>query len=931
MGMLAASPVVSRGFRIARSVAWHGVLLHVAVAACLAGERPPSIATTAETATTVETAPVAGPGVGRLKREPPPTFGPGTLTIDRVLVWRGERKGAIVFVTRPGAPEGDARASYILVPSATRAFRDLLRDLGFERAAVDAYLQQPVFELERATCLALAATPQICIDMRLRSRHGIDAQGQRQEELVLLADDTRRQLVETGVATTSPAWVGSTNLSLGTTRSAAGANPSGPTVAHHLNLAARGVLSKGDGLLQYDVTASHQPSDTAAIAATGATGAGARPRNGAHVNLLAWGRRLGLQAGTAYAGVFQSDIGMDGGGGSGAHLFLVRPAIVGLAWKSDGGGISAFGRTQRVRLQLLSPSHVRIVSQGAQLFEGTLQPGERIVSFPGYGQPFVEVIVRDALGVERRQRVEVLPADAADAPAFDPVRDPHGFYVDIGRPLLQDTLEGTRHRRFQVLDQTVLSFGHAYAGTWGRLRSGLQGGRGFTRIATALSDPTLSIQGSLMLGTHGERGIGGSLQPVLESGWQPSVSFTDYRTSRSASAPGAGDGDCRLLVDGLRCYAPTDYRSTTWGLGHRDWPLRLTYVESRLEGAVLRRATLQASLGVRIAGRQSSVLAMLGYEPGTRARSLLVVWVVPLEAGGSVLTGSVSTDLRGGAAVSVGHSRSLDPASHAQLRSYSLSASGSRSPGDGAAGTQGGAAAGHIDAQLGPVAHTTSLSAGRDTTSLQAGFSLDHALTDAGAAFTRENRGVVGSTRLFEHPGAAGVTIANRSQEPQTALIDGASVDVPATTNIYVPVAAGYLRGVTVSPGPALGEAQAAAGQYLHKGNVKSVVIADGFWVVARFVAPDGTALPVRFTARRPGERLERLYLDSRRQTVLFELREDGPTITRFVVTEGVDGRPGAEYRCTVPQADAPRPDQVATYRPLRYDCVPWTHEAPPR
>ena len=196
MGMLAASPVVSRGFRIARSVAWHGVLLHVAVAACLAGERPPSIATTAETATTVETAPVAGPGVGRLKREPPPTFGPGTLTIDRVLVWRGERKGAIVFVTRPGAPEGDARASYILVPSATRAFRDLLRDLGFERAAVDAYLQQPVFELERATCLALAATPQICIDMRLRSRHGIDAQGQRQEELVLLADDTRRQLVD---------------------------------------------------------------------------------------------------------------------------------------------------------------------------------------------------------------------------------------------------------------------------------------------------------------------------------------------------------------------------------------------------------------------------------------------------------------------------------------------------------------------------------------------------------------------------------------------------------------------------------------------------------------------------------------------------------------------------------------------------------------
>jgi hypothetical protein len=85
----------------------------------------------------------------------------------------------------------------------------------------------------------------------------------------------------------------------------------------------------------------------------------------------------------------------------------------------------------------------------------------------------------------------------------------------------------------------------------------------------------------------------------------------------------------------------------------------------------------------------------------------------------------------------------------------------------------------------------------------------------------------------------------------------------------------------------------------------------------------------VQFTSKQPGDRLERLYLDSRLQAILFELREDAPTITRFVTTESVDGRPGDEYRCTVPQAEAPRPDQVSSYRPLRYACTPLQASAP--
>lgn len=858
------------------------------------------------------------------------------MLVDRALVWRGERKSAIVFVARSAPSDGKEATSYVLVPTAANAFRDFLLDLGFERGSVGVYLQKPAFELDQFSCLALAASPQICIDVRLERHTSIDAQGRRQDDLMFLADDARRQLVEARIGARALALVGAVNLSLGMTRGTVDSGMSGATTSQNLSYATRGVLSKGERLLQYDVTGSFSRSNAVDESPQYPVGQIVRPSRGlTRINLLASGQRLDLGGGTVYAGLFQSDIGMGGAAGGGTSMFFVNPMILGVAWASDGGDISSFGRTQRVRLHLLSPAYVRIVSQGAQLFEGQLQPGEQIVSFSGYGQPFVDVLVRDVSGVEQRQRGEVLPAAVDDTATFDQSRNPHGFYVDVGKPTLQNTVEGSTYRRFRVLDQNVLSFGYARAGAWGRLRAGIQGGTGFTRVATSLADLSLSSQGSLMLGTHGERGFSGSYQPMLENGWQPSASFTAYRASQASRPLDTGTGpsgiadvvaapsDCRLPIQILRCYLPADHRSTTLGVGHRDWPLRLTYSETRSDAAVLKRAGLQASFNVRIAGRQASLLTMVGYESGTKAKSLLVVCVIPLDSPGTMSTSSGSTDLKGGSAVSAGYSQSLDPDAHDHLRSYSLNASGSRDPGGGLSGTRGEAAAVYLGSRLGSVANATSLNVSRNSTSMQSSFSTDYALTESGTAFTRENMGSVGSTRLFESLGSAGVTIANRSQEPQTALIDGASVDVPPGTNVYVPVTAGYLRGVTVSPGPALDEERAKAGQYLYKGNVKAVVIADGFWVMARFESPQGRALRVQFTSRQPGDRLERLYLDSRMQAMLFELREEGPTITRFVTTEGVDGRPGDEYRCTVPQADAPRPDQVATYRALRYACTP--------
>lgn len=853
----------------------------------------------------------------RLKREAPPNFSQSAKLIDRTLVWRGERKPAVVFVAQPGNEK-----AYALVPSSGRDFHDFLIGLGFERAPVEAYLRQPSYTLGEATCLPIEAAPQTCINVLLQiTRNG---------EIDFTAQDADRKLIETAVESTALALVGSAQLSLGTSRTDGVGSLTGSSRADNLGFSTRGVASRGDARLEYDVTASSLSGNTQQTLPSAYRLYPGQPNTTTRVNLLAAGKRLGPDAGTVYAGLFQSDASQNSVGG---NLFLLRPTILGLAWKSDGGDLSAFGTRQRVRLVLLSPSYVRILSQGAQVFEGQLQPGEQIVPFAGYGEPFVDVVVRDASGVEQRQRAEVLPAQADDVPAFSAGRNPHGFYVDIGRQVLQGVYDGLAYKRFEVQNGVVASAGYTYADSWGSARAGVQAGDGFTRVGASVSDRSLARQASAMVGTKGEYGASASYAPQLENGFQPTVSATRYKTNANnaaalAAVPIVSSGSllsnvanagCSLTSTSMQCYSASNYSSFTAGIGYRDFPVRATYSLARSGGNESERLTLQGTFGFNIAGRRSNLLTLLAYEPNTKAKSMLVSLIVPLEDSTAMATASVATDFKGNSSETAGYSKSFSAPEQEHLRSVSLSASANQAKGS----SNTGAATAYVSSQLGAVANATSLSQSRNSTSAQTTFSMDYAVTPAGAAFTREDSGRAGIGGLFDGAGLAGVSIANNSQDPQTALVGGRSVEVPPNTNVYVPVGTGYLRGVTVSPGPALSEEQAKAGQYLYKGNVKSVVIADGFWVMARFETAGGQALPVQFTYKRPGEKLDRLYMDRQQRAMLFEIRDEGAVIERFVSTAGEGTQRGGEYRCTVPQSAAPKPGDVSTYQLLTYACTP--------
>ncbi len=910
------------------------------------GVAAPSLASSSSTSST-SSAPSTTPPA-RLRREAPAGFSPSSELIDRALTWRGERLGAIVFVARPD----DAKA-YALVPASTRAFRAFLLGLGFERQAVEAYLRQPTHVLGAATCLALEAAPQTCIEVHLSLDPA--TAGQPAGDLRFVAQDAQRQLLPQRLAEQAPALIGSSSLSLGTSRSSGLAAGASSSTSSNLNLALRGIASQGDGRIEYDVASSTLRTDGSRSSSLAWAGGGATlPQTVNRINLLAAGQRLGVDGGTAYAGVFQSDTGLTSAGGGAANMFFVRPTLLGLAWRSDGGRMSAYGRTQRVRLVLLAPSYVRVLSQGSQVYEGQLPPGEQVVSFPGYGEPFVDVVVRDASGVEQRLRTAVLPSAPEDAPAFDATQSPHGFYADVGRPLLQNYTESvlqngatvSRYQRMRLQDQAVASFGYVYSAAWGSVRSGVQAGSGFTRWASSVADRGLTRQASLMLGTQGERGASLSWQPLLASVWQPSASATYYRTSeaarllsagyaspyltavpsvpglpagRSLSAATFNDLSCSLVVNALNCYSPTNYRAWSLGLARREFPVSVNLTESRSDQYVSRRATVQGSYAFDLAGRRSTLLALLSYEPTTRNKALLLSLVVPLDNPGTLVTTSASSDFHGNTSASAGYSQSFAAADHEHLRSVSLSASGAQS----ASGTNDASAIGYATSQFGPVGNTLSVSGSRYSTSVQTTFSMDHALTGQGAAFTRDRTSGVSTAGLFNSEGSAGVAVFNHSQEAQTALIGGGSFEVPAGANVFVPISSGYLRGVTVSPGPALREEKAKAGEFLYKGNVKSVVIGDGFWVLARFEQADGAALPVQFTYKLAGEKLERLYLDSKGRALLFELREPGPALVRYVVTEAADGRPAAEFRCEVPQSAVAQPDAAAGYQTLNYACRP--------
>ncbi|MFN9210526.1 MAG: hypothetical protein ACK6DI_06430 [Betaproteobacteria bacterium] len=134
----------------------------------------------------------------------------------------------------------------------------------------------------------------------------------------------------------------------------------------------RGIGSKADRRVEYDIGAQYSrlqgsPPQTI-LPSTVQT-----KELTLQLNLFAGSVPVDDDGAHAYAGLFRAASPTDLLAGN-AMCFFSRPSVVGLAYKSAGEAFGSAARRRRVRIQLTSPSLVRILWNGVQMHEANLPP-----------------------------------------------------------------------------------------------------------------------------------------------------------------------------------------------------------------------------------------------------------------------------------------------------------------------------------------------------------------------------------------------------------------------------------------------------------------------------------------------------------------------------------------------------------------------------
>lgn len=856
------------------------------------------------------------------KRAPPPGFAQhASVGVDRPLLFRGRVYDDVVWVMA----FQEQRA--VLATPSIRSLRRVLTSAGFDAASVEAFLVRPHFDLGETMCLALAESPQTCVEVTLREppaagkvvaapAAGAEAAPPAAQPLELHVEERSAQLVS-HLTADELSLVGVSNLYAG---GDSGGNGTGMT--YTLGTTHRGVLSRESVRFEYDFAATTQSSGSAAASnhAGASTYRNAPSATRIFYNTLAAG--VQRAEGTAYAGLFR---GASGGQafGLGSFNFFARPAQLGLAWQSTNNNLSSAGLNRRVRLLLATPSYVRILANGVQLHEAQLPAGDQWVTFSGFSGPFVQVIVRDATGAERQQRLEVQEAPDPRQEQVGPAPDRHLWYVDAGKVL---DATGFDNRTLQTTDIYQASAIYSYLGELAAMSISGQTVNRRVRAGAAVTDRNYFWRASGVVGDQGERGFNAGLTPQLGD-LRAGLTLTDYRPP---VASGIVAPAC-VASGNYFCFSshPGGYRS--WGLtaGYRDVPLTVGALYAKDGG---RSASTEYNAAwttpLRPFGPGTLLMGLATYNPSTSTSSVMLTLILPLSAdfGAGLVTAGYSTDLKGSHDYSAGYSRAFDPATSQYLRTVSTNVQVSQ-PGSGQV-TQAGNA--YLTSQLGPVSNSLSVSSSSGgTNAVNTSFQAHLGASPAGVAFARDGQGVP-VTDLFQPGGMAAVTVINRSQEPQTVNVGVQRVEIEPNSNVLIPVNEGYLRDVSVTPGPVANAGEVQAGRLLYKGNIKSVTIEEGFWVIARFTerSPQGGAservLPVRFTYKRPGEKLERLYASAKDEALLYEFKENGDRVERFITVDGSS----QEYRCWADVAQMPKAGDVAGYKEFVYACEPLAGDA---
>jgi len=828
---------------------------------------------------------------------------------DHFLKYKNAVYRNIVFVSMAQDDKNEQK-KYTLAPVSIKPLQALLLSLGLHEPAVAQWVQKLYWREGDEDCLALQEQPQRCVRLRIApiasaastapvaSSEPVTGLSTGARWLELKIDDAQMAL--------RPETVSSDWSLTGASYAYVGAAQNNQTLGFNT----WGVVSAGPGRAEYDL---------GAVQTKFSNQVGLEPSRRLRVNTLIAGAPAGT--GMGFAGLFRGASGGQAFGAGGGQGFFSRPLQWGLAWQSDDSRLSDAQIARRVKVFLDGPSFVRVLSGGQQVFQGQLPAGEQTLSFAGFAQGFVDVEVRGVDGKTTTQRVEVLRGDNPDSgAALRAKSDTSLWYADVGTVV--SALPQSQHNLHKTdVQQASLAYSYLaknHAGRWA-----LQSVNEHVRVTLALADLDRAWDVSALAGMRGEKGFNASANVALGR-WRTSAGLTEYRPPMQGANVAQA---CYAGQEGF-CFSndKSGYSSRFLSTNVEGIPVRLNMNWRRSAEKWLRQTNLASSISLRSFGPGASLeLSLLhsSQSPGVHVYASLMI---PLERA-SGATGLIHTSLSGRAnerpSYSLSYSESLprDSESLQLISSYSVSTQASLGGSDAQSKPSMHAS---VQSQWGVVKNSTQLSySAQGGAVINAAFSSSYGASKEGFAFNSPDAPHPGGAGSLSSSGFAGVVVYNRSLEQQSVVVHGQETVVPAQSNVLIALATGYLDDVRVTPGPVQNLSGVEDGQMLYKGNLKSVVIPEGFWVLARFKNADGAAnsapiLRPEYTFKRPGSALERLYLSANGEASLFEFKENGHDIVRYITVP--DG--AQQYRCVTPASAMPEPGASSSYAQMDYACT---------
>ena len=802
------------------------------------------------------------------------------------LWWQDEPIPGVLFITTQTKPEEEP--IFKLVPGTSTALRTLLVEMGFDREGTKTWSQQKDFVTGVATCLPLASPSRGCAPLRLEVElHD----GRRYVEL-----KTDEMLSSEFGKVRGASLIGASQFSLG-------ASHSRTSEGLYASATTRGILANDNITYEYDTSLSHLQTRSSFPGLEPAS----TTRTQASYRLLAAG--VGLENGArAYAGTFQSAYGISGDIGS---QFFSHPSIVGIAYRSQGMQLSAFGARGKVRLLLSTESFVRILSGSVELFSGMLPAGDQTVDFQGYQESFVDVSIRDPAGVTRSQRAEVL--QESGVPLTSPAQKTTGhsgeWYADAGRIVDSSLQNGVG---LKILERYQASVNYIERRGGYLLGGGVQWIDNRRRISASAAPPAGQWRATALLGNAGEKGLIASVSAVDLWRLDFGANTTFYRPPGDAlpSNPGntftsSVNGPCLVYSNSI-CYQTTRYDSFGINMGMKGIPIRFGYLFFRTPTYDYSQITLSGGHTFMIGAYAITAVAYLAHDPKSGSNSISVSFNIPLE-GRQNFSSSISRQGPNSSAA-VSYARQYDPLSNQVLRSINLGASTSR-PSDVTTSSA------YAVTQFGPVNASSSINASSDGGyGMSTTFALGYAASRVGIAFSDTGFATTPSG-LFSSQSSAAVALVNDSLDNQTFKIGKSLYEIRPGSTLLVPRSPGSVDKWSVVPGPAEDIRQPI--RTLSRGQVALYRVVEGLWVQAVFVdAALGNAITPRHTLKASGTEPVRLYADARFRSLLYETVGTESEVRRWIVDESQQ-----MWRCAAP---APRLDAVAqvAYTSIEYRCT---------